>query len=107
MYVPLAATACNETEGNFTLNIDDFDFDRTAQAVFVMNPSMGKENLNYQSWEDFRSFMVSMAYTYMHKSNSFSTGGFCLTAYDQQNGERMVRASVCGSLACSYLFPKL
>lgn len=88
------------------MNIDEYDFDKTAQAVFVMNPSMGSENLDYKSWEDFKSFMVSMAYTYMHKTNSFSTGGFCLTAYDEPNGERKVRASVSASLAYDYLFPK-
>ena len=88
------------------MNIDEYDFDKTAQAVFVMNPSMGSENLDYKSWEDFKSFMVSMAHTYMHKTNSFSTGGFCLTAYDEPNGERKVRASVSGSLAYSYIFPK-
>jgi hypothetical protein len=46
--------------------------------------------------------MVSMAYTYCHKSNSFSTFGFCLTAYDDQSGERVVRASVMSYLAFQY-----
>jgi hypothetical protein len=85
------------------MNIDDYDFDKTAQAVFVMNPSAPTQ---YDAWEDLRSFMVSMAHTYMHKNNSFSTGGFVLTAYDEPNGERKVRASVSGSLAYSYIFPK-
>jgi len=86
------------------MNLDEYDFDKTAQAVFVMNPSM--KNMGYDSWEEFREFMVSCAYLYMHNSNSFSTGGFCLTAYDGSDGERNVRASVSGSLAYSYIFPK-
>lgn len=83
--------------------IDDYDFDKTAQAVFVMNPSAPTQ---YDAWEDLKSFMVSMAHTYMHKNNSFSTGGFNLTAFDGSDGERHVRASVSGSLAYSYLFPR-
>jgi hypothetical protein len=42
----------------------------------------------------------------MHTTNSFSAGGFCLTAYDEPNGERKVRASVSGSLAYDYIFRK-
>lgn len=85
------------------MNIDEYDFDKTAQAVFVMNPSAPAQ---YDTWEDLKSFMISMAHTYMHKNNSFSTGGFNLTAFDGSNGDRCVRASVSGSLAYSYLFPK-
>jgi len=85
------------------MNIDNYDFEKTAQAVFVMNPSAPTQ---YDRWEDLMSFMVSMAHTYMHNNNSFSTGGFNLTAFDGLDGERQVRASVSGSLAYSYLFPK-
>jgi len=79
--------------------INDTDFDYTAKAVYLMNVSVRE---SYDSWEDLRSFMVSMAYTYCHKSNSFSTSGFCLTAYDDQSGERVVRASVMSYLAFQY-----
>jgi hypothetical protein len=85
------------------MNIDEYDFDKTAQAVFIMNPSAPTQ---YDTWEDLKSFMISMAHTYMHNNNSFSTGGFNLTAFDGSDGERHVRASVSGSLAYSYLFPK-
>jgi hypothetical protein len=81
------------------MRIDDTDFDYTAKAVYLMNVSVRE---SYDSWEDLRSFMVSMAYTYCHKSNSFSTSGFCLTAYDDQSGERVVRASVMSYLAFQY-----
>ena len=84
------------------MNIDEYDFEKTAQAVFVMNPSARTQ---YDAWEELRSFMIAMAYQYMNDNNSFSTGGFCLTAYDTPNG-RSVRASVSGSLAYSYIFPK-
>ena len=82
------------------MNIIDYDFDKTAQSVFVMNESAPT---HYDTWEDLKSFMISMAYTYCHKSNSFSTGGFCLTAYDGFDGERCVRASVSSYVAFRYL----
>ena len=81
------------------MRIDDTDFDYTAKAVYLMNVSVRE---SYDNWEDLRSFMVSMAYTYCHESNSFSTSGFCLTAYDDITGERVVRASVMGYVACQY-----
>lgn len=82
------------------MNIDEHDFDYTAKAVYIMNPSAREQ---YDSWEDLRSFMVSMAYTYCHESNSFSTSGFNLTAYASPDGkERVVRASVMGYVACQY-----
>jgi hypothetical protein len=82
------------------MNIDEHDFEYTARAVYIMNPS-AKER--YDSVEDLRSFMVSMAYQYMHESHSFSTSGFCLTAYDSPSNERVVRASVMSYVAIQYL----
>lgn len=79
--------------------INDTDFDYTAKAVYLMNVSVRE---SYDSWLDFREFMISMAYAYCHKSNSFSTSGFCLTAYDDTSGERVVRASVMGYVAFQY-----
>ena len=73
------------------MQIDDYDFDKTAQAVFIMNPSARQ---NYDSWEDLRSFMVGMAYTYGQKTNSFSTGGFQLTFFKGVDNEIHCRASV-------------
>ena len=81
------------------MNIDHHDFDYTAQAVFIMNPSARDK---YDSWEDLKSFMISMAHTYCHNTHSFSTGGFCLTAYNDVSGERVVRASVMGYVAFQY-----
>lgn len=83
------------------MRIDDYDFDMTAEAVYNMNPSARER---YDSWEDLREFMVSMAYSYCHAqgSNSFSTSGFNLTAYDDNSGERVVRASVSSYVALEY-----
>ena len=82
------------------MNIDEHDFEYTAKAVYLMNVSVRE---SYDSWEDLRSFMVSMAYTYCHESNSFSTSGFNLTAYASPDGkERVVRASVSGYVAYQY-----
>jgi hypothetical protein len=83
------------------MKIDDYDFDQTAQAVFIMNPS-AKER--YETWQDLKSFMVSMAYTYGHKINSFSTGGFQLTFFpSSEEGEIAVRASVSSYTAFQYV----
>jgi len=85
------------------MRIDDFDFDHTAKAVYAMNPT---SRTMYSSWVELREFMVSIAYRYAFESNSFSTGGFVLTAYDS-HGERVVRASVSGWLATKYLEDQL
>ena len=82
------------------MEIDKHDFEYTARAVHIMNPSARE---NYETWEDLLSFMISMAHTYCHETNSFSTGGFNLTAYASPDGkERVVRASVMGYVACQY-----
>lgn len=82
------------------MRIEDYDFDQTAQAVFIMNPSAPQ---NYDTWEDLKSFMVSMAYTYGHMTNSFSTGGFQLTFFNSADGEDIcVRASVSSYVALEY-----
>lgn len=82
------------------MKIDDYDFDNTAKVVFVMNEYVCE---NYNTWQDFREFMVSMAYSNMYKNNSFSTSGFNLTAYDGPDGERAVRAGVSAHVARRYI----
>jgi hypothetical protein len=82
------------------MRIDEHDFEYTAKAVYIMNVSVRE---SYDSWEDLREFMISMAYTYCHESTSFSTSGFNLTAYASPDGkERVVRASVMGYVACQF-----
>jgi len=81
------------------MKIDEYDFERTAQAVFIMNDSARNQ---YDSWKDLQSFMIGMAYTYCYENNSFSTGGFNLTAYNGPDGERVVRASVSSFVALEY-----
>ena len=85
------------------MKINEYDFENTARAVFIMNKSAG---WRYATWEDLREFMIEMANAYLVSSDSFSTGGFYLTAYDiNWGGEhtRHCRASVCGFLALRYL----
>ena len=81
------------------MNINDSEFEDTAKAVYIMNDSARER---YESWEDLREFMIDMAYTYCHESNSFSTSGFCLTAYDSPDKERIVLASVSAYVACQF-----
>jgi hypothetical protein len=80
--------------------IDEYDFEKTAQAVFIMNPSARER---YTDWQGLKSFMVSMAYQYCYESNSFSTSGFCLTAFNGSDGERNVKASVQGFTAAKFV----
>lgn len=83
------------------MRIDNYDFEKTAQAVFIMNNSVRSK---FEDWQNLKEFMINMAYTYCHDSNSFSTYGFCLTAYPSPDGEdRCVRASVSAGLAMSFL----
>ena len=86
------------------MKIDEFDFEHTAQAVYIMNPSSAEQ---YDSWEDLKSFMVMMAYEYGHKTNSFSTGGFQLTFFQGHDGEINCRASVSAYVAMKYLEKQL
>jgi len=58
------------------MRIDDYAFEQTAQVVYTMNNSAREQ---YDSWEDLRSFMISMAYQYVGKHTHFATGGFVLT----------------------------
>jgi len=81
------------------MKIDETDFEWTAKAVYVLNPSA---KLRYSSWKDLESFMVSMAYKYCHESDCFSTGGFRLTAFYGGN-ERHVTASVSAYVVKTWL----
>jgi hypothetical protein len=82
------------------MKIDEYDFENTAKAVFVMNDTC-KER--YDSWEDLQSFMVGMAYQYGGSTNSFSTGGFQLTFFNGSDGEICCRASVSAYTAMKYV----
>ena len=86
------------------MKIDEFDFEYTAQAVYIMNPSSAEQ---YDSWGDHKSFMVMMAYQYGHNTNSFSTSGFQLTFFQGHVGEINCRASVSAYVAMKYLEKQL
>ena len=83
------------------MRIDETAFDHTAKAVFIMNES-AKER--YDSWEDLRAFMMSMAYQYGYTSRHFSTGGFVLafTPSLEDPDEIYVTASVMAYVAVKY-----
>ena len=85
------------------MNIDEYDFELTAKAVFHLNKFAAEK---YETWQNLKSYMVSMAYQYCDKSNSFSMSGFQLTAYNGHDGERNVRASVSSYCALTYLKEK-
>jgi hypothetical protein len=82
------------------MKIDDYDFENTARVVFLINP---RARRGYRDWEELRDSMISIAYLYCYKSNSFSTGGYLLTGYDGSDGERHVRASVTAFTVMEYL----
>ena len=81
------------------MKLDEYEFEKTAQALMILNPSCIRQ---FYSWQDLQDFMQAMAYTYSQESSSFSTGGFVLTAYDGSDGERHVRASVSAHVAFTH-----
>jgi hypothetical protein len=81
------------------LIFDDYCFEKTAQAVFIMNDSI--RDL-YDSWEEVRDFMETMARLYSRDSNHFGTAGFVLTGFDGVDGRRHVTASVSSHVALLY-----
>jgi len=82
------------------MKIDDAELEYTARAVFIMNESAREK---YHSWEDLKSFIVSMAYMAKDTNTSFSTGGFQLTFFTGHDGEINCRASVSSYVANRYL----
>jgi len=58
------------------MRIDDYAFEQTARVVYTMNNSAREK---FDSWEDLRSYMISMVYQYVGKHTHFATGGFVLT----------------------------
>ena len=82
------------------MRIDDHAFEQTARAVYLMNESAQER---YDSWDELRDFMVSMAYQYSHDNSSFSTGGFQLTFCKTAGGTDVyVMASVSAYVAYRY-----
>ena len=79
------------------IKLDDYDFERTAKAVYIMNPSAREM---FDDWEGLRSWMESLAYK-MGSDICLSTGGFQLTAFPFGEG-RMIRASVSAYTALRY-----
>jgi len=82
------------------MEIDNYNFEQTARAVYIMNPSAWER---YATWEDLESYMVACAMMHCHDNNSFSTGGFQLTFFKGRDGEINCRSSVSSYTALKYL----
>ena len=101
------------------LKIDDYSFDKTAEAVHNINPAT---HSRYATPADLRDFMVSMARHFQentpggahkvrlfgidaeYETTSFSTSGFQLTFFPSSHGgHTCCIASVSASLANAYL----
>jgi len=78
----------------------DYEFDNTAQAVFIMNESAQER---YEDWKELREFMLLMASQYSHNDGctSFATGGFNL-AFTRGDGKVYVTSSVQSFTAVNY-----
>ena len=78
----------------------EYEFDNTAQAVYIMNESAQK---CYDDWEELREFMLLMASQYSQNDgcNSFATGGFHL-AFTRGDGKVYVTSSVQSFTALNY-----
>ena len=82
------------------MKIEQFDFENTAKAVYVMNDSAREL---YSSWDELREFMINIAYQYAGKTSNISTGGFLITFYNAPDGEVVARASVTAYVAMLYV----
>lgn len=82
------------------MRFDEYGLQKTAEAVFAMNPTVRE---CYDTPESFKSFMVSMAYQYLAKSTFCGTYGFYLSSYKLDDGNIEVRATVSPSLVTDYL----
>lgn len=78
----------------------EYDFDNTAQAVYVMNESAQER---YDSWHELRAHMLNFASQYAHNDGctSFSTGGFQLS-FTRSDGRVYVTPSVSAFTAVNY-----
>lgn len=85
-----------------SIDLDERDFELTAKAVFMMNPSVRGR---YTYWQDLYEFMKDMASQYLTNKGclSFSTYGFNLNGYFREDGTKVIRASVSGHMAHNYL----
>jgi len=82
------------------LKYDDYAFEQTARAVYLMNDSA--RDL-YDNWEELKDFMETMASLYRDGCGHFGTGGFVLTFTTQgPDGDRYVTASVNAYVALRY-----
>lgn len=82
---------------------DDYAFENTARAVYIMNDSARER---YDSWEELQEFMYDMANSYGYTSNttSLSTGGFQLTfTRSEDNIDVYITASVSAFVALHYM----
>lgn len=82
-----------------TIRIDEYSFDKTAEAVLLLNPAAAEE---FKTVGNLKFFMVTNTYIYMTKGQFFGTYGFYLTAFNASNGDTEVKATVSPSLVMDY-----
>jgi hypothetical protein len=82
------------------LKYDDYAFEQTARAVYLMNDSAREI---YDNADELMEFMYSMARLYQDGCGHFGTGGFVLTFTTQApDNTRYVTASVNSYVALKY-----
>ena len=89
---------------NNVLVLDERSFEQTAEAVWIMNPTIHRL---YPTKEALLSFMHSMAEQYCFQENNsfFATAGFCLTGFNAEHSpkQRHVTATVMAYTALKYI----
>lgn len=82
------------------MKFNEPDFERTAQAVYAMNP-YSKDR--FGSPEGLKNWMIQLAHGNMAYTTNLSTGGFLLTSFVDDSGEVNVIASVSAYTAHEFL----
>jgi len=83
------------------LRIDNYSFEKTAEVVFNINPSVRDK---YTAPADLLSFMTQLAHQYQYETTSMGTYGFELTYFPSSDGQAMVcKAAVSPSLVLGYM----
>ena len=80
-------------------DIDSYDLDKTAQALWVMNDAVRRD---FTDVEHFKVFIHDTIHETCVKNTSVGTYGFQLTAFDGLDDMRVVKISVSASLAASF-----
>ena len=80
-------------------DIDSYDLDKTAQALWVMNDAVRRD---FTDVEHFKVFIHDTIHETCDKHTSIGTYGFQLTAFNNLEGMRHVKVSVSARLAAHF-----